>query len=580
MTVNIPTLNFQAGQASLRGGVSFNPVGNQAEAALFKNLSNQLNQQVEYINAKEDERVARESQIKGMEAGVEDGFDANGLPEPNTIAAKSFRQGALETFTNKTQTDIETKLGQLAVENDRNPERFRIKAQQIIDDSTSGIPTEARLPLQDIASKKANAAYVAIMKSELARQRAYQEQATNDRISLIAERLAKASPNTAAEIEANDAETADLLRTIDNGIAAQHITPAHGQKILMDIEAKQQVNVVTEYILGSANPQEMALQIAEGTTGDPLMDQLPQSTRLTAMRVASEKQSALDAIERRATEAFEQNREANFNSRYKRAAMADNPLELDEIISEMETIAVKPAEVDRIRQLRDNIASGDIGFSDPQVLASTRLQVFRNEVTEDQIVEKVASGAIRQQDAATLISELNANQDSLINSPAYKNVVQRIEEMYPSKGPSIDLGFAIPGVSATQIIPENVAAQDAFLSAVRETIISGEGISTQKELQDFATSELNKLTQLEANIPLAAKDSPAYRFVAAKVTNSEKLKGLYSTARNTLPAEIPQGMTMQEVILSKVGEISLEQELSKTDKAELFFLLQEEYAND
>lgn len=119
-------------------------VGRNASAQAFLEFGAQASQLGAQLFKARQTKIVEESFKAGQAFGLSEGFDINGIPTGDSLAAKSARKGALQSFKIKNDIAATKRLGELALENSLEPEKYQALAQQYLDTTVAGLPVEMK----------------------------------------------------------------------------------------------------------------------------------------------------------------------------------------------------------------------------------------------------------------------------------------------------------------------------------------------------------------------------------------------------------------------------------------------------
>jgi hypothetical protein len=163
-------------------------------AAAAAGLAGALNSVLEGRLRAAEERAAREGQEAGRTAGAE---DPAARMDPDTVRGAAFNRGAIETGARRLETQLRTRLDELAREHQADPATLQEKAQEYIGGVTRGLPADLR-PVFDTAAETLLRPYVTQATREQERAVADERlasfaQASRERLAAIS-RNARAAP--------------------------------------------------------------------------------------------------------------------------------------------------------------------------------------------------------------------------------------------------------------------------------------------------------------------------------------------------------------------------------------------------
>jgi hypothetical protein len=180
-------------------------------AAAAAGLADELNRVLEGRLRAAEERATREGLEAGRMVGVD---DPTARMDPDTVRGAAFNRGAIETGARRLETQLRTRLDELAREHTADPGTLQAQAQEYIAGVAQALPNDLR-PLFQTAAETALRPYVT--------------QATREQERAIAdERLASFEEVTRQRLN-------DITRNARNAAA----DPAAAAAVRQDLEALQ-----------------------------------------------------------------------------------------------------------------------------------------------------------------------------------------------------------------------------------------------------------------------------------------------------------------------------------------------------
>jgi hypothetical protein len=232
-------------------------------AAAAAGLADELNRVLEGRLRAAEERATREGLEAGRMVGVD---DPTARMDPDTVRGAAFNRGAIETGARRLETQLRTRLDELAREHTADPGTLQAQAEEYIAGVAQALPNDLR-PLFQTAAETALRPYVTQATREQERAIADErlasfEEVTRQRLNDITRnaRNAAADPAAAAAVRQDlDALQLDLV-----ALGPRHAFTFRGQRYEADPTRAGAISLVQMERQLAAIERETAEQAALG----------------------------------------------------------------------------------------------------------------------------------------------------------------------------------------------------------------------------------------------------------------------------------------------------------------------------
>jgi len=427
----VPVFSPQVGGTNFRNIKGITTAGFDAKSNLLNQMAAVTDRQVEIINAREDDRVKKESMIKGQEAGLESDFDPNGIPKENTIAANAFKAGAFQTFTIQQQTALDTGIARLEVQHGADPNKFITMAEAHISGATENLPAELKVNLELLATKTANAAYIRIQKKALKAQADFAIKTVKDRVKFLTTAIPDMNPQSKAEIDDKAKMEAELVSLQESAILNGTMTP--GEVLLANKKMVDEsiVNAETRFILQSPNPVKSLEKLMRN-------DALGVDIKSAVVTKALQAQAAFDRQEKEDEELEEERREQRDLDGYRSINEDPSSQTSSDFVTQISDEARTVDELqlaERMDKKRQDVDAERFLSSSTSHFAETiKTQAAQGIISEQEISELIGGGGsawLSRTDGMAAIQLARSTKQLLSTGTTMQYVNSRLEQFYP-----------------------------------------------------------------------------------------------------------------------------------------------------
>ena len=465
--VDIPRFDVLGGSgANFRNVQRVDPVGIRAEKELFS-------------------AVSRDFQIQSA----------------NFAAAQ---ESANKAELAKRDIDIDLKAQELRERNRLNPGGFARDMENYVNATAENVPVEVRPSYLLRARQKTAAAFIQERKSFVSHEL---EMGRRDAAAFIEVQenrlLSYGSPKNEIELQLMNDDKVIYERFLESEVIAGNISEGEAALRKDNLNTKMQSSYLLSKMQDQDKPLDFLLKVLDGNTDDPLLSALSPDAKQAALSQGQQLFSAKQQIEQR---------DERLRNEY---VAAQKTIHVDQIYTNptsdtardslevLRTISQTPEErsaVQKLQDFMDNAESEQYTESDPAIVYSVEKLFARGDLNQ-QDLDTFHGEGISTQDYNKYRARIEAERDSLVSSPTFELLRERMDVEFPSPKKIDPLTALLGGKDLEESaedkrrLEHNERLKTQMLLDIKTKILQDQSIVSEKQLLEEGNAALVKMRQ-------------------------------------------------------------------------------------
>lgn len=469
----IPRFDVEGGSgANFRNVSAVRPVGLQAEAQLFDFVS------------------------RDFEIHSEQFAQAQAAAEKAQLAERDIA--------------LDLKTQEIRERNRLNPNGFARDMDNYILSTADNVPDEIRDAYILRARQKTASAFIQERQNFVTHQLEVGKREAKAFLEIQENRLLSyGAPENEIDLQLINDDRVIYERFLESELNAGNMTPSEVNLRKQSLNDKMQ----SSYLLGKMQQNDMPLDflvdVIGGETDDPILQNLSPAAKQEALSQGQQLFSALQQIEQRderlRQELVDAQKTIHVDTIYQNPT---SPTAQDSI-KILRSLAATPEERKKVQDLQEFVANAEskrYKESDPSTVFDVESELARGELSQTRLDDLHGNG-LSNEDFNKYRNRLESERDSLVSSPTYQLIKERMDEEFP--GPkklsqtelllSMFGGNDIPGISKdpNEIarLQRNEKLKTQMLLDIKTQILEQGNINSETQLLEAGNAALVKMRQ-------------------------------------------------------------------------------------
>jgi hypothetical protein len=406
--------------------------------------------------------------------------------------------------------DLDLKAQEIRERNRLNPGGFNEDMENYINATAENVPEEVRGAYMLRARQKTAATFINERQKFVAHQLDLGKRDAEAFIEVQENRLLSYGvPSNEVELQLMQDDQSIYERFLDSEIAAGNLT---ANEVILK---KQSLNegMQASYALGRMQQEQLPLdfmvKVLKGNTDDPFLKDLSPGAKQKMLSQGQQLFSAQQQLEQRderiRNEFITAQKTVHVDNIYNNPT-SDTAQDSLKLLKSTATSPEERGKIEKLQEFVDNAEAERFQESDPEVVFDVEAALARGELTEDSLSTLHGEG-LSNNDFNKYRAKVEQQRDSLIASPTFKLVKERMDAEFPSPKKlsqselimSMFSKKAIPGVSTD---PEEIAKleqnerlKNQMLLDLKGRILDDKSIGSEDQLLEAANAAIVKMRQ-------------------------------------------------------------------------------------